>query len=675
MLAAAGVYSYAFAFLSYLLLSVLMLLTWRGRTLPSLLLVAGVTSAVWSGVLLARAHSADLAWGFVNLAELARYGLWCLLLVHLLSHQPQSGDSRPIRWLHRYLFIFAFAVFALLFNVSIPIWVVLALFALLLLSQLYNTSGTKQRWATKHLAAGLTAVFAYDVFIFSSAILFDRIDPLLWAGRGLVNALAVPLVAISLARNPAWGMKLYVSRQIIFYSSFLVGVSLYLIFIAASAEFIRLLGGDWGELLKIGYWTVSMLLLTMILLSVTVRSRVRVFLSKHFFSFKYDYREEWGAFTHALSEQHTEIPKRALKAIATLIQSPAGILWAHKDDGHFEMLARHNMETSGNWSAEQRTHLLQFFNETEWLIDLDEWRTAPQNYQGLQLPRWLAEWDEAWLLLPLLIDGNNFGFILLQRQDVPSPLNWEDRDLLKVAAQQAAAHLAQYEAAQALVKARQFEAFNRLSAYVAHDLKNILAQQSLIVSNAEKHKHNPEFVDDMISTVGHSVKRMHRLMDQMRTGLRGGQRRPVDITQLLKDVVDGQQHLLPQPSLTISENRFTVHADREQLATVFAHILQNAQEATTDTGVVSVELTSTDSQVIVTIADTGCGMDEEFLRDRLFQPFDSTKGLTGMGVGAFESRQFIRELGGDIAVGSTPEQGSTFRIVLPCEASAAEDRM
>jgi signal transduction histidine kinase len=67
----------------------------------------------------------------------------------------------------------------------------------------------------------------------------------------------------------------------------------------------------------------------------------------------------------------------------------------------------------------------------------------------------------------------------------------------------------------------------------------------------------------------------------------------------------------------------------------------------------------------VEIEDYGVGMDEDFMRNRLFKPFDSTKGLTGMGIGAFESREFVRNLGGDIQVHSTPGIGSLFRIVLP----------
>ena len=235
---------------------------------------------------------------------------------------------------------------------------------------------------------------------------------------------------------------------------------------------------------------------------------------------------------------------------------------------------------------------------------------------------------------------------------------------------------AQYQANLSLVQARQFEAFNRLSAFVVHDLKNILAQQSLIVSNAEKHKNNPEFIDDVIGTVRNSVGRMTRLMEQMRSGMRGVRPKPMNLNKVLAEVVERSHSLSPVPECELSEEPITVEADKEQLSTVFAHIIQNAQEATDNNGQISVVCSSHRNgdacQALVKISDTGSGMEEQFIKQRLFRPFDSTKGLTGMGVGAFESRELIRSLGGEISVSSEPGVGSVFSIVLPCIPSNRE---
>jgi putative PEP-CTERM system histidine kinase len=257
------------------------------------------------------------------------------------------------------------------------------------------------------------------------------------------------------------------------------------------------------------------------------------------------------------------------------------------------------------------------------------------------------------------------GFVLVKRSELQVTINWEDRDLLKTAGQQAASHLAQYQADQALVQSRQFEAFNRLSAYIVHDLKNILAQQSLIVTNAEKHKHNPEFVDDVIDTVKNSVARMTSLMTQMRSGERGVATRSVNLGELLAQVVGDTRGREPAVELETIDAEILVNVDPEQLATVFGHMIQNAQDATGKKGFVSVRIKFDEHCVIVVVEDSGIGMESDFIRERLFKPFDSTKGLTGMGVGAFESREYIRSLGGDISVESEPGVGSIFSIILP----------
>jgi len=165
-------------------------------------------------------------------------------------------------------------------------------------------------------------------------------------------------------------------------------------------------------------------------------------------------------------------------------------------------------------------------------------------------------------------------------------------------------------------------------------------------------------------------------MEQMRTGMRGARPKPINLNLILADVVDKSRQRSPVPVCQLSQEAITVEADREQLSTVFAHIIQNAQEATENDGQISVvssyQAIGEESQAVVKITDSGAGMDEEFIRQRLFRPFDSTKGLTGMGVGAFESRELIRSLGGEITVSSEPGVGSVLSIVLPCIPSNQE---
>jgi putative PEP-CTERM system histidine kinase len=323
-------------------------------------------------------------------------------------------------------------------------------------------------------------------------------------------------------------------------------------------------------------------------------------------------------------------------------------------------------------TAEEAPDFINWLETSGWIVDVQEWRQSPQLYEGLNMPAGLAEAGGSWMVVPLLFASHLEGILILRRTASYAPLNWEDRDLLKVAGRQAAIHLAQYHASQSLVELRQFEAFSRLSAYVVHDLKNILAEQSLIVSNAGRHRGNLVFFDDVIATVGDSVERMTRLMAQISGEVRGGKSESIELGGLLREVVAARTLSLPKPKLDVSAGPQWVQADREQLATVFGHIIQNAKEATHKHGNVSVRLSRDGGQAVVEIEDDGVGMSREFLKDRLFKPFESTKGLTGMGIGAFESRELLRKLGGNIYVSSREGVGSCFRIVLPCRKPESE---
>ncbi len=172
-------------------------------------------------------------------------------------------------------------------------------------------------------------------------------------------------------------------------------------------------------------------------------------------------------------------------------------------------------------------------------------------------------------------------------------------------------------------------------------------------------------MDDVIETVRNSVERMTRLMAQMRQGTRGGHREVFDLNQILQEVADRRSSHRPVPELALPDVPLCVEADREQLATVFGHLVQNAQEATPDDGQVRIRLSAAEGQAIIEVEDTGVGMDPGFISERLFKPFDSTKGLTGMGIGMFESRETLRTLGGEIEVESEPGKGSRFRVILP----------
>jgi putative PEP-CTERM system histidine kinase len=690
MFANIGLYSYGAAFLAYSLLTALVFLTRRSGALGLPLLTATTLTAIWAGAVVASTLAAHPLIHLMQLAEIFRNAAWSFLLLRMLARHLEHtnhilASGRWISW-----FIAGFAIIlALLFGPELlgerfpalevlrhhtvySLWLAMSVLGMLLLEQLFRNVDAGERWSIKHLCLGLGVIFAYDFFMYAEALLFRQVNAAFWQSRGIVTAFSAIFLAVAIGRidRSHRSRQLYLSRHVVFHSVTLLAAGVYLLMMALAGYFIRYLGGTWGVVLQIAFLCASGLVLLALLFSGQIRARTRVWLSKNFFSYKYDYRIEWLQFTQTLTEVGANIPETVIRAVAHITRSPGGLLWNRGEGGQYELAASWAMAEPAK--GDELGTLPSWMQQTEWIVDLREWRRSPDLYDGLDLPPFLLDIARAWLLIPLMLGERLQGILLLRESDLQLDLNWEDRDLLKVAGRQAASHLAQYQAHLALIESRQFEAFNRLSAYVIHDLKNILAQQSLIVSNAEKHRNNPAFVDDVLSTVRNSVARMTRLMQQMRSGVRGAGNQQVRMSELLHEVVANRAGSQPVPALKICAEDVLVAADREQLATVFNHIIQNGQEATIRTGRVEVRLLRDDNVAVVEVEDDGTGMDEHFIRTRLFKPFDSTKGLTGMGIGAFESREFVRTLGGDIQVSSSPGAGSLFRIFLPCSESQAQ---
>ncbi len=686
-----GTVSYGIAAAAFMVLALLLLTSWRGRLQGALLVAAAAVTALWGGTIAAMQATGAVDWVLgVALLEVLRALVWCLFLVKLLH--PAPGWSGLVRGRAGAWSWSLGAVALLLVGIVVMPWftgapladvvgvdarilgqVLFAVAGLVLVEQLYRNTRAENRWAIKYLCFGIGGLWAYDFFLYSDALLFKRIDPDLWQARGLVNALVMPLVAVSAARNPDWSLDVFVSRRMVFHTVAVLGAGIYLLAMAAGGTYIRVYGGDWGHVVQAVFLFGALLVLVMVLSSGQWQSRLKVLLNKHFFNYRYDYREEWLRFIRTLSSPQPGVGlrERAIEALAEIIDSPGGALWMGRDGEHYELVAHWNMsEARRAWVAADSA-LIRFLGERVWVVNLEEYAAKPDAYAGLLLPTWLAELRRAWLVVPLMHHDGLLGFMVLVRARAPRPFNWEDSDLLKTAGRQAASHLAQMEAAEALADARQFEAFNRLSAFLMHDLKNVVAQLTLLVSNAQRHKENPAFVEDAFKTVENAATKMNRLLTQMRSGsVSHGRPQMVDLASLLEDVVAARGSTQPVPMLKCLEMDLQVRADQERLADVLGHVVQNAQEATPAEGTIEVRLSRMgEAGALIEVVDNGCGMDAAFIRERLFRPFYSTKGKTGMGIGAYETRELVRELGGQLEVDSRPGQGTRFCIQLPLAAA------
>jgi putative PEP-CTERM system histidine kinase len=299
------------------------------------------------------------------------------------------------------------------------------------------------------------------------------------------------------------------------------------------------------------------------------------------------------------------------------------------------------------------------------LVDLQEYSFYPERYDNFQLPGWMERSERAWLVVPLLVSQELLGLVLLDKSANPGDLNYEDRDLLKTVGNHIAVHLAQEKSDNLLAQAQQFEAYNRLTAFLMHDLKNLIAQQSLIVENSEKHKDNPEFIDDALATISSGVKRMRKVIEHLRLSSVAQRIERVELSKLIMQVVSECENARPAPRARVGGGPVWVRADRDRLFMALTHAVRNSQDATPDDGSITVDLTKSDGIASIEIVDTGRGMDEEFIRERLFKPFDSTKGTQGVGIGAYQIRETVRSVGGEVAVDSSASVGTKMSIRIP----------
>jgi putative PEP-CTERM system histidine kinase len=558
-------------------------------------------------------------------------------------------------------------------------YLALAIFGLALTENLLRNVPSDARWNLKFLCFGVGAIFGYDFFLYSQALLLRQIDGDLYAARGITNALCVSLLAVSVLRSAASRAKpqrreIVVSHSLVFHSAALLGTGAYLLIMAAVGYYIRQFGGSWGGVLQMAFLFGAGILLVLSFSSGTVRGYLKNFVGRHFFKYKYDYREEWLRFIQTTSEaeQNVQLPERVIQAVSDIFDSPEGGVWVRQQERLVLKstwnLSRWNLSAAGAY-LERGSSLVALLERAPAVIDIDELRRDPRRYESATLPDWLDSQPRAWLIVPLVHHDELSGVLILGKPRAPKDLDWEDRELLGTLGQQAASYLAEFELGEALAEARQFEAFNKRFAFVIHDIKNLVSRLSLIVSNAAKHKHDAAFQDDMIRTIESSIDKMKKLLQQLH-GQPGQQGQLVEIERLINAAVTAQKGRGAAVTIEVKEGALAVQADEERLRRVIGHLVQNAVEAVPKDGAVVVRLRAEGKMAVLEVEDNGPGMDSEFVREKLFKPFKTTKG-EGYGIGVYESNEFARAAGGRLDVFSQPGRGTIMKMSLPLVRPAA----
>ena len=547
--------------------------------------------------------------------------------------------------------------------------------ALVLVHNLYGQATSKSRMAIRGPMLGLTLMWGYDLNLYTLAYLGAPGATQLFDWRGIFMAVAAPIFALAPGRDT---LRIRMSRAATFQSLSLLGIGSYFAVMALVATALRRSHWDWAALVTAVVLSVMLIGTAVLGLSQWARGWAKVKIAKHLFEHRYDYRGEWLRFADTVGRSDGDalpIGERLIKAFADIVEAPGGLLLVPDSAGALGVAAAWNWagemphpaeadEGSAFWSAIERSGRI---------LDLDAYRRGMlgERHRAVPVPDWLADETHAWAGVPLIHHDRLIGLVLIAAPDYRRALDWEDFDLLRTAGRQAASSLAEAFSQEALADARRFEEFNRRFAFILHDVKNLVSQLSLLARNAERHADNPEFRADMVATLRGSVGKMNELLARL------APHSPARVQRL------GAEPLRPVLTAAIAARRgehevkllgdtnLWAMFDPAALEQALGHLLQNAIEACSPALPVTVRAGCKNDTVSIAITDKGVGMDSDFVRNRLFQPFASSKP-GGFGIGAFEARSLVDAMGGRLTVDSQPGRGTTFTILLPAAEPASE---
>ena len=514
----------------------------------------------------------------------------------------------------------------------------------------------------KFEAFGIMGLLAVMIFYYSQGLLYRTINMNLLPVRSSVLILSTLMIGYSrLARGS--GAPVIVSRHVLFRSITLLAVGLYLLGLGLVGEGMRYFGIEFGRNLTIIVGFAGGLLLLLILFPENMRRRVKVFVNKHFYENKHDYRYEWIKFTTRLATCGTlaEVQDTVLTIYRdTFGLAGASLYLLSRDERRYLRVAEQFM-VDGSAELCLPEGLNDYFTKRERILEVGGGE-YPLSVEG----KALFGRGKTWLVVPLISSGRIEGLLMLREQIVPEQLTYDDFDLMKVMARQAGQAITNLRLSEEIMEMRAMAAVSRISTFVIHDLKNLMSGLSLVVDNAAEHINDPDFQQDAISTVKNTLAKMKNLIQRLKTIPEKGALATAieDIGRLSQEIVKDFESLRTGKRVQHLGDAVLARVDGEEIRKVIVNLVQNALEAGGDSGTVSVETLRTNDSACIRVSDTGGGMTDEFLKNQLFRPFCSTKDK-GLGIGLYQCRQIVEAHGGRIDVVSEVGKGTVFTVVLP----------
>ena len=647
------------------------------------LLATLFVTALWA--LLAAATGGESAAS--GIAEAIRNIVMLIAVYRLFAHDGRHASMTPVRPVVLSLVLVEALLCALLaargegwggsvataiFQVSMMLRLLATIGGLVLVQNLYSGASSPARLMLRWPAAGIGALWLFDFQLYTVGYLLKEWPRELASLQGLAGLALAGLVALSGVRKPD-ELRLQPSRTVAFQSISLLAMGVYLLAMTSLGQWLAGIGGDFARVLQFTVVVVAGAIALLVVPSARLRGWMRVTLVKHLFRHRYDYRQEWLRFTCTIGRGDNAMPleERVVQAVADITDSRAGLLLTRDDGGALVLAARWHWPTAEVPGIAVDPAAIRAMEQTAAIIELEALRqgrdprgTAPA------IPEWLLAETKAWALVPLLHFDRMVGAVVLARPPHARRLDWEDFDLLRVVGQQLASYLAEHAGQEALAESERFDDFNRRIAFVMHDIKNLASQMSLLARNAERHADKAEFRADMLVTLRNSSEKLQALLSRLSryNAAAVEQLGEVELGEACRRVA--ARFVPPHSVVVLDGDDLRVRANAESLEQVLVHLVQNGIDATDSGAQIFIRLSGDAFHGIIEVVDSGHGMSADFVRSRLFKPFDSSKP-GGFGIGAYEARELVRAMKGRLDVESHEGLGTRFTIRLPL-AHAAE---
>jgi len=541
------------------------------------------------------------------------------------------------------------------------------------LEQTMRASVGTMRWRIKFMLLGVGVLFCARIYTGAQLLLYHSLSTSLeWLNACALLGGSV-LILRSLRRKGLFEVDLYPSHGLIFGSITFLVVGIYLLAVGIFARAVERVGGPLAMTLKTLVVFAGLLALTVLLVSDRVRQRGKRFIGRHLRRPQYDYRQVWATFTQRTA-RITEVSgfcRAVTKVVSETFEALSVTVWlVEEGSGRFAFGASTALpEATGKalaLSGSAAGKVIEGIRAAKYPVDMDASRVEWVETLKECNPGWFEAKGGHRVCVPLVASGEVLGLMAVGDRVDGLRHTVEEMDLLKTIGDQVGASLLNIKLSERLLESKQMEAFQIMSTFFVHDLKNTASSLSLMLENLPSRFEEPSFREDALRAISKSVERMRDLIQRLTLLREKLEIRAVemDLDKLVRDTVNELSGLGERKPTVRLGHISRIMADPAQLQRVVVNLVRNAVEATDGSGEIIVETEGGRGWAILSVTDNGCGMSPEFVEKEIFRPFKSTK-KQGLGIGLFQTRMIVEAHGGRMEVESEEGKGSTFRVLLP----------